>query len=84
MSHIRMEVNLNIGCPRTVELYVDGVRERVAEINPHPDMRIEDFKRFSHKDETRFWVEFEGNIDITEKETDYGYLYRIAEIKDIH
>lgn len=83
MSRIRMEVKLNTGCASMVELYVDGVRERVAEINIHSSCTPEDFKRFCHMDENKFWAEFEGDIEITEKETDYGYLYRIAEIKSI-
>lgn len=81
MSRIRVEVNLNIGCARMVELYVDGVRERVAEINT--DIPSDSFNRFCHRNEQKLWLEFEGDIEITEKETDYGYLYRIATIKSI-
>lgn len=66
---------------RYTELYVNGVRENVAEINP--DVPIESLGYLCHRDDEKVWAEFEADVEIIERETDYGAVYRAAEVKDI-
>lgn len=64
------------------ELYVEGKRERVAEINP--DAPLSEINIPVHRENERMWVEFEADVEILEKETDYGTTYRVAEVRNIH
>lgn len=64
------------------EMYLDGVREYVAEINP--DVPLREIDITVHRESNRIWSEFEADVEILEKETDYGTTYRVAKVRNIH
>lgn len=78
---VRIERKLNLKCAAMTELYIDGKRECVAEINAET---LDDVDIPVHRDAEKIWAEFEADVEIIERETDYGAVYRAAVVRNIH
>lgn len=79
---VRIEQKLNTGFCPMMELYVDDKREYVTEITP--DAPLSEINISVHRESERLWVEFEADIEIIERETNYGAVYRVAKVRNIH
>lgn len=77
---VRIERKLNLKCAAMTELYIDGKREYVAEINAET---LVDVDIPVHMDAEKIWVEFEADVEIEEIEAWFG-VCRIAKVRDIH
>lgn len=77
---VRIERKLNLKCAAMTELYIDGKREYVAEITPDAS----EINIPVHMESKRIWIEFEADVEVLEKRTDYGTAYRVAMVRDIH
>lgn len=78
---VRIERKLNTGCCSFTELYIDGKREYVAEINAET---LVDVDIPVHRDAEKIWAEFEADVEVLEKRTDYGTTCRVAKVRNIH
>lgn len=79
---VRIERKLNLKCAAMTELYIDGKREYVAEITP--DVPLSEINIPVHMESERIWIEFEADVEVLEKRTDYGTAYRVAKVRNIH
>ena len=79
---VRIERKLNLKCAAMTELYIDGKREYVAEITP--DVPLGEINIPVHMESERIWIEFEADVEVLEKRTDYGTTYRVAMVRNIH
>jgi hypothetical protein len=79
---VRIERKLNLKCAAMTELYIDGKREYVAEITP--DVPLSEINIPVHMESERIWIEFEADIEVLEKRTDYGTTCRVAMVRNIH
>lgn len=77
---VRIERKLNLKCAAMTELYVDGKREYVSEITPDAS----EINIPVHMESERIWIEFEADVEVLEKRTDYGTAYRVAMVRNIH
>lgn len=78
---VRIERKLNLKCAAMTELYVDGKREYVSEINP--DVPLSEINIFVHRESERIWTEFEADVELktTENGNKSAFLRNIKGIE---
>ena len=77
---IRIERKLNLKCAAMTELYVDGKREVVSQINAEATVDVD---IPVHRDAEKIWAEFEADVEIEEIEAWFG-VCRVAKVRNIH
>lgn len=75
---VRIERKLNLKCAAMTELYVDGKREYVSEVNP--DVPLSEINIPVHMESERIWIEFEADVEIIERNCGA----KVAVVRNIH